>query len=170
MRRLSEWLEYPIRGLLWLGLAAGLLMMVHVSVDVIARTVFNHPLPGTTEIVAAYYMVAVAYLPWAWLALKDQHLAAEFFTRKASPRGKFWLDAFARTLTALFVIVFIWQTLLRAIRNSRANESWESAMGYLPIWPSRWLLPIAGALMVAYLILRIASDLARGSAAARDRQ
>lgn len=170
MARLIRWLELPIQGLFWLGLAAGVLMMCHVTVDVIARTVFNRPLPGTTEIVAAYYMVAVAYLPWAWLALNNQHLAAEFFTRKVSPRASFWLQIAAKTLMALFVTAFTWQTLLRAIRMSRAKESWESAMGYLPIWPSRWLLPVAGLLMAAYLVLRIAADLAGGSGRARIRK
>ena len=166
MERLGRWLEVPIRGLLWLGVAAGVLMMLHVSADVIGRTIFNHPLPGTTETVAAYYMVAVAYLPWAWLARNDQHIAAEYFTRKASPAAAFWLDILAKTATALFVAVFTWQTLLRAWRTSQAHESWQTAMGYLPVWPSRWLLPVAGALMFLYLLLRIASDLARRKAPA----
>ncbi len=162
MRRLIKWLELPIRALLWLGLLAGLLMMIHVTIDVVARTVFKQPLRGTTEIVAAYYMVAVAYLAWAWLALTDSHLAAQFLIRKISPRVSFWRDIAIKVLSAAFVATFTWQTYLRAARSTRANESWEAATGYLAIWPSRWLLPFAGAFMVAYLVLRIASDIASG--------
>ena len=68
MQRLLQWLEYPIHALLWLGMLAAVFMMFHVSADVVGRTVFNHPLEGTTEMVSAYYMVAVSYLPWAWIA------------------------------------------------------------------------------------------------------
>ena len=30
---------------------------------------------------------------------------------------------------------------------------------YIPVWPSRWVLPIAGALMAIYLVLRVLSDI-----------
>jgi TRAP-type C4-dicarboxylate transport system permease small subunit len=29
---------------------------------------------------------------------------------------------------------------------------------YIPVWPSRWVLPISGALMCLHLVLRIVSD------------
>jgi len=63
MTRLLAWLQKPIDLLLWIALAAGLLMMLHVTIDVAGRTLFNHPFEGTTEIVSAYYMVVAAYLP-----------------------------------------------------------------------------------------------------------
>ena len=63
MNRLLTWLQKPIDLLLWLSLLAGFLMMAHVTIDVTGRYVFNRPLDGTTEIVAAYYMVMVAYAP-----------------------------------------------------------------------------------------------------------
>jgi TRAP-type C4-dicarboxylate transport system permease small subunit len=63
MDRLLRWLQWPIDLLFWLGLLAGFLMMAHVTVDVTCRYLLNSPLEGTTEVVAAYYMVAVAYLP-----------------------------------------------------------------------------------------------------------
>ena len=61
--RLLRWLEWPIQLLLWIALLAGFLMMLHVSADVTGRSFFGRPLEGTTEIVSAYYMVIVAYLP-----------------------------------------------------------------------------------------------------------
>ncbi len=85
INRFLRWLDKPIDLLLWLGLIAGVLMMLHVSVDVAGRYLFNHPIEGTTEIVAAYYMVLVAYLPWAWLARDDRHIVAGFFKRIGSP-------------------------------------------------------------------------------------
>ena len=77
--RLLRWLEIPINLLLWVALIAGFLMMMHVGADVTGRTVFNRPLHGTTEIVSAWYMVAICYLPWAWIERRDNHIVAGMF-------------------------------------------------------------------------------------------
>jgi TRAP-type C4-dicarboxylate transport system permease small subunit len=158
MDRLLKWLEGPIQVLMWLGIVAGFLMMIHTAIDVAGRTIFNHPLPGTTEVVSAYYMVAVAYLPWAWVALNNGHITVELFTRRASPRVIFWLDVMAKVLTIVYVSVFTWQTEYMAVQQTRGGEAWEAASSFLPVWPSRWLLPIAGFLMTAYLVLRVIKD------------
>jgi TRAP-type C4-dicarboxylate transport system permease small subunit len=159
MDRLLKRLEGPIHILMWLGILAGLLMMLHIAADVVGRTVFNHPLPGTTEIVSAYYMVAVAYLPWAWVALNNGHITVELFTRKASPGTIVWLDIMAKVLTVIYVTVFIWQTAYMAIQQTASGEAWEASTGYLPVWPSRWLLPIAGFFMTAYILLTVIRDI-----------
>jgi hypothetical protein len=31
---------------------------------------------------------------------------------------------------------------------------------YIPVWPSRWILPVSGFFMVIYLVLRVISDVA----------
>jgi TRAP-type C4-dicarboxylate transport system permease small subunit len=158
MERLLKRLDVPIQIMMWLALIAGFLMMLHTAVDVAGRTLFNHPLPGTTEIVSAYYMVAVAYLPWAWVTLNNGHIIVELFTRRCSPRTIFWLDVMAKVLTIVYVTVFTWQTEYMAVQQTRGGEAWEAATGYLPVWPSRWLLPIAGFFMTAYLVLRVIKD------------
>src|ERR1043165_5059975 len=65
MNRLLALLDIPIRLCLWAAIGAGVLMMIHVTADVAMRTLFNSPIEGTTEVVAAYSMVIVAYLPLA---------------------------------------------------------------------------------------------------------
>ena len=47
----------------------------------------------------------------------------------------------------VYVSVFAWQTGIRAVQQTRAGEVWEAAGGFIPVWPSRWLLPIAARLM-----------------------
>ena len=157
--RALKWLEAPIQAALWVALAAGVLMMLHVCADVAGRTLFNRPLTGTTEVVAAFYMVATAFLPWAWVARNDQHIRADIFSRIGPPRVDRAVDFGVRLLTILYLTVFTWQTGVRALQQLRAGESWQVAGGYLAVWPSRWLLPIAGALMAAHLVLRLIKDL-----------
>ena len=163
MKRFLDWLEIPIHAFLWVGLVGGTLMMLHVTADVAGRTIFNHPIEGTTEIVSAYYMVAVAYLPWAWIARHDRHIHVDMFTIRMSPRPKFWLEIAVKIVTLLYVSLFTWRTTLRAISQTRAGEVWIAGTNYLPVWPSRWVLPIAGALMVVYLVARVTSDVAARS-------
>ena len=160
MNRLLRWLQKPIDLLLWLSLLAGFLMMAHVTIDVTGRYVFNRPLDGTTEIVAAYYMVMVAYAPWAWLASRDRHIVAGMLQRIGTPRFDFWLDIVVKIFTAVCVSVFTYQTFLAALRQMRAGEVWLAGTMYIPVWPSRWILPLSGFFMVIYLVLRVVSDVA----------
>ena len=112
MKRLLRWIEIPIHLFLWLGLLAGLLMMLHVTADVTGRYGFSRPIEGTTETVAAYYMVAIAYLPWAYLARHDRHIVAGIFTRIGSPRFDFWVEIGVKLLTTAYVSVFVYRTFL----------------------------------------------------------
>jgi TRAP-type C4-dicarboxylate transport system permease small subunit len=160
MNRLLRWLQKPIDLLLWLSLLAGFLMMMHVTIDVTGRYVFNRPLDGTTEIVAAYYMVMVAYAPWAWLASRDRHIVAGMFQHIGTPRFDFWLDVVVKIFTAVCVSVFTYQTFLAALRQMRAGEVWLAGTMYIPVWPSRWILPVSGFFMTVYLVLRVISDVA----------
>src|SRR5258708_15110596 len=152
MDRLLKWLEMPINALLWVALAAGFLMMLHVTVGVAGRTIFNHPCEGTTEIVSAYYMVVAAYLPWAWVTRNNGHLSVDLFTLRMSPRSVFWLEVAAKIATLVYVSVFTWRTFLRAIVQTQAGEVWQAGTTHLPVWPSRWMLPIAGFFMALYLV------------------
>lgn len=161
MERLLKWLEIPIHLSLWLGLFAAFLMMAHVTADVAGRTVLNRPIEGTTELVAAYYMVAVAYLPWAWIARNDGHIKVELFASFAPPRLLWWLELGVKSLTALYVALFTWRTSVRAMQQTELGEVWLAGTAYLPVWPSRWVLPVAGLLMCLYLVLRVVSDLTR---------
>jgi paraquat-inducible protein B len=60
------------------------------------------------------------------------------------------------------VAVFGWQTGLRAVQQTRSGEVWEAAGSFIPVWPSRWVLPLAALLMGIYLVLRILRDAGRG--------
>jgi TRAP-type C4-dicarboxylate transport system permease small subunit len=164
--RLMKWLEIPINIMLWIGLLAGFLMMMHVAADVTGRTVFNRPLHGTTEIVSGWYMVAICYLPWAWIERRDNHIVAGMFENFGTPRFSFWLNVVVKIVTLLYCAVFTWQTWIRAVQQTwgagPAGEVWEAAGGFIPVWPSRWMLPLASGSMGAYLVLRIIRDIGRG--------
>jgi TRAP-type C4-dicarboxylate transport system permease small subunit len=157
MDRLLKWIEIPIHLFMGVALLGGLLMMLHISADVAGRAL-SHPVLGTNEIASGYYMILVAYLPWALVSRNDQQIIVELFTMKLPPRAIAWLDIGAKILTVGYVGIFTWQTWLRALRQMAAGESIQVGGSYLAVWPSRFVLPAAGCLMVAYLILRVSRD------------
>ena len=160
--RLLRWLEWPIQIFLWIALVAGFLMMLHVSADVTGRYFFNRPLDGTTEIVAAYYMVIIAYLPWAYLARNDNHISVDIFTRLMPVAAAHWLDVAVKILVVAYLSLFVYQTASQAISQTRIHEVWQAGTTFLPVWPSRWVPPIASGLMLLYLVLKIIDDILKG--------
>jgi TRAP-type C4-dicarboxylate transport system permease small subunit len=167
MDRLIAWLQKPIDLMFWASLLAGVLMMLHVTVDVGGRYLLNRPLDGTTEIVAVYYMVMIAYAPWAYIASRDNHIVAGIFQHFGTPRTDFWLEIVVKVFTGFCVAVFTYQTSIQAMRQTRAGEVWLAGTMYIPAWPSRWVLPVAGGLMVIYVALRVLRDVMQGAAPAR---
>jgi TRAP-type C4-dicarboxylate transport system permease small subunit len=106
-------------------------------------------------------MVAVAYLPWVWLARHDQHIVAGVFQRIGSERFAIWAEIGVKLLTMTYVGVFAQQTYWRAVQQTRAGEVWEAAGGHILVWPTRWLLPLCAGMMAFYLLLRVIADAAR---------
>lgn len=158
MDRLLRWLEGPIHLLMWLALLGGFLMMVHVSLDVAGRALWK-PIAGTPEIVSGYYMILVAYLPWALIARNDDHIMVELFTRGLPPKAIAWLDIVAKIATTVYVAIFTRQTWLTALKQMANQESLQVGGSYLIVWPSRYVLPAAGLLMAIYLAVRVTRDI-----------
>jgi TRAP-type C4-dicarboxylate transport system permease small subunit len=153
--RPARLIEDPVNLLMWLSCIVGFMMMMHITVDVAGRVLFNNPLVGTIEIVAAYYMVAIAFLPLAYIVGNEGHIVVELFTRGLSPRGLFRLSTFVDIVTFAYMCLFAWQTGIEAVEQTEVGEVWETATGFVAVWPSRWLLPAGCALMAAFLLYRI---------------
>ncbi len=146
-------------GLFYVALVAGALMMVHVTVDVAARTLFNNPLPGTGEITATYYMIAAAFLPLAWVTLRDEHVTADIFVGNLPRPMRNVIAVLVDLLVIVYVSAFVWQSWLSALSRTSRGEVWEILGGYLPVWPTRWFLPVAGGAMLLVMVFRLLARL-----------
>lgn len=162
--RIDRVLELWSRALLALAILAGLAMMIHVTVDVFARTALNAPLRQTNQMVAAYYMIAVAFLPIALLGKHDDHISADVFTTMMGPRLRHFFSVFTLLLGMAYMVAFTWQSWLSAGRRTGQGEVLEISGGYMIVWPGRWLLPIAGASLFLCFTLRLVRLLIPGGA------
>lgn len=158
MDRLLAWLEWPIHVFMWVALLAGFLMMAHISLDVAGRALWR-PVVGTPEIVSGYYMIAVAYLPWTMITRDDDHIMVDLFTRALPRWVKAWLDIVVKIALIVYVAVFTWETWLTALKKMASQESLQVGGSYLIVWPSRYVLPATGVLMVVYLVVRVMRDI-----------
>jgi len=159
MNRIDGWIGVACDVLMWLGALAALLMMLHVAADVAGRYLFLAPLNGTLEIVANYYMVALTFLPIAWIARNEGHIIVELFTRKLSPSKLSKLEFATTLVTLVYVVVFAWMTAVSGVEETAKLEVREAADGFIPVWPSRWYLPIGLGMMAVFLAWRLVRTL-----------
>jgi len=135
----------------WIGGAGLILMMLHIAAEVVARYVFNSPLHGTVEIVSAYYMVAVVFLPLAMIERANGHIVVELVSQHLPRRVQDILIGIVALVSALYFSAFAWQTWSDALKKYAVGEQ---ALGTVAItvWPTRFYLPIGCALIVLVLV------------------
>lgn len=137
--------------LAWIAGVALILMMLHIAADVVARYIFNAPLHGTVEIVSAYYMVAVVFLPLAMIERSNGHIVVELVTQHLPRRGQDVLIGIIALASALYFGAFTWRTWGDALNKYAVGES---ALGtvQVTVWPTRFYLPIGCGLITIVLL------------------
>lgn len=158
---------FSSNGLMFLACAGVTLMMLHVTADVIGKYVFHTPVPATYETVQVYYMVALVFLPFAYVARGEGHIHVELFSRNLSPRNRSALDASVGILTLVWVCLLAWYAGEEAVTTTIDGELQETSDGFLLMWPSRWFIPFGCGAMALAVVLRIAEDLKRAVADGR---
>lgn len=139
-----------------LALAAGaamVLMMAHIVADVAMKYVLNDPIDGTTEVVAAYYMAAIVFLPLAYVAVLGEHLDVTLFTQRLSGLPLKLLSVLGLLATALYLGFIGYHGVIEALRRTAEGEAWETSVKLLAVWPSRWFLPIGAGAMGLYVLV-----------------
>lgn len=157
---IDRFLAATSNALLGLGAVVIVLMAAHVIADVASRYLLNQPLPGTIEIVSLYYMVAVIYLPLAYVQSRRQHIVVHQFTYWLPLRARLSLDAMVGLLATAILVVLAWRGILEAMRATAIGQQ-SDAGGYAILsWPPRWFVPLGLAVMALQTIMQSARDLA----------
>lgn len=135
------------------GLAIAL-MMVHITLDVVLRNVFNYPLPGTITIVSYYYMAIAAFMPLAFAEQKSAHISVEVFTdllpRNPQRHLAAWMLLFSAGVFALMTL----RSWEEAMSKYGINASVVQGEDSLPIWPTYFFLPLGCLLMFLVVVYK----------------
>lgn len=159
MQKLLNQLE---RVAIFIASLALMVMMLHVSFDVIGKFFFNTPLPLTMEMATYYYMTALVFLPLAALERNDSSLVhVELLYDHLSRRLKTVVLPLALSLAALYCACASWAAWKPALKAMRSG-SYAGSEIILSIWPSRFLPTIGFALLALALLLKTVLILRRG--------
>lgn len=114
-------------------------MMVLVSADVIAATVFGAPLQNVIEIVAFYLMIIIVFLPLGSTELRDAHIKTNILTQILPQKARLLTQALVGFAGIMMVGIMSYFSFNKAVQ---ATNRGEMMMGtaMIDIWPSRWIL------------------------------
>ena len=141
----------------WMAAVTLSLMALHVLADVIGRQLFGQPAPATTEVVAYYYMVAAVFLPLPFVELRNRSIAVDLFYN-LFPRGLQRASIAVATLaSAVFWGMLTFKASFDAIEAFEKGEMVDGTYT-VPIWPMRFLLPLAFGLATVVVSMRFVEE------------
>lgn len=142
MLRLSSMIRIVSSIQVDLAALAAVLILLQVTVDLVLRYFFSSPITSSTEIVAYYYLVPLVFLPMLSVEYYDHHITTDLFFLRFPKKMQETCLLLGSILSIALYAVLAWYSLSAAID---ATEKQEVVIGaeLLPIWPMRWILPIA---------------------------
>jgi TRAP-type C4-dicarboxylate transport system permease small subunit len=112
------------------GIVAGWVACM-TAVSIALRATISRPIPGDVELTQMGIALAIAlFLPWCqW---RGANIIVDFFTQRAAPRTRAWLDAIGAVLVAAMCTLLAWRTSVGALAVREAGET--SMILGLPMW------------------------------------
>lgn len=154
MHRVDRTLSYVVDALTVVAGLAIALMMLHVTADVVMRSVFNRPLPGTITIVSNYYMVIAAFVPLAFAERRNGHISVEVVTELLPPHVRKHLAGWMLTISGATFAVLAVRTWGEAMVKYQIGASIVQGESRIPIWQSYFFLPLGCALMFLVVLCK----------------
>ncbi|MEM6742792.1 MAG: TRAP transporter small permease [Pseudomonadota bacterium] len=138
-----------------IGALCVVLMVLHVTADVVGRYLFNAPLPGTIVVVANYYMILLVFLSIGIAEEKKAHISVEFFTDLLPTRAQPGVSLFGSLLTIPVIGVMMIGGFDEATKKTDTGATMEQGSQMIEIWQSYWAVPVGAALMAAVALYRV---------------
>lgn len=132
-----------------------IMMMVHISTDVVAKYIFRIPMPGTITVVSNYYMILVAFLPLAFTERRNGQISVEVVTVLLPGRVQRVLNVFSMIFCIAVFAALAWQGWIEAGRALEVGSFEIEQNIKLLTWPARYLLPIGCGLVAVTLVVKI---------------
>lgn len=136
------------RLLAYAGAAGVVLMMLHICADIVARNLFSANLASTAEMVSRYYMVALAFLPIAWVELRGEMISVELIDGFLRPWMLRVLNVGVAIICTVIYAALTWATWGSMVNALRMRSYIELGSFEFVTWPS-YLLPTTGFALAA---------------------
>lgn len=136
------------------GCVALVLMMLHITFDVLMRLI-GSPIPATVTIVPHYYMLPIIFLPLALTERNDAHITVEILVQFLGRKLQKALAVLAWAVSAGVFGILFYQTLLDALDKTEKGTFMMEVNWRIPIWASYYFLPVGFGAVILVLIYRI---------------
>jgi len=142
----------------WVAAAALVGMMLLTCADVVLRRSFNHPIPGTYEIVGLLGALLISFA-LAYTTAQKGHIAVEFLVQRFSKNIQRVIDAVNQLFGIMLFVILSWQSILYAMDLKESGE--VSMTVQMPIHPFVFGISIGCALVSLVLALDFYKSLKR---------
>jgi len=120
---------------------ACIVMMLHISVDVVFRGVLDTTLKGTLDVTSDWWMVTMVFLALAYAQLRNEHVRATVVTELLPDRWQRVAEIATVALMGLFALGLAYFGWTSAMDSLDIGESSDN-LRWLPLWPFRFMIPI----------------------------
>lgn len=143
------------RILVWIAGVALVLMMLHITVDVVANLVAGSPVPLTNATVTQYYMIAVAYLPLAAAELRGAHISVDLVVNQMSAGLRRAVDQLMQVICVVVYAALAAQAWQLALEKLARDAFLMEQATRVSTWPSYFMVPVGFGLVALLLALRL---------------
>lgn len=138
-----------------IGALAIFTLMTHVVTDVVLRNTTNAPIPATYEIVTNYYMIALAFIPLAWVERRGGMVQVEVIEPFLGTRALVWSDRLVALISTVIYGALTWVTWLTAVKNFETGVFVMAQNLAVPTWPAYFLVPLGFGLAALTTFIRM---------------
>ncbi|PHQ14515.1 TRAP transporter small permease [Marinobacter profundi] len=139
---MGAWLKKISNGAAVAVGAVTVLMMLHVTAEVLLRVLFGMHIPGTMEVVTYYYMVAAVFVGIFSCTTDDVHVRVDVVAQFLRGSVRRAVDGIGVVAMTVYFAIFSYGLYLQAVRSWKRQETVDAIVAELSIWPSRWLAVI----------------------------
>ncbi|MZR30652.1 TRAP transporter small permease [Sneathiella litorea] len=155
MRALNKLSDALAQTTIWFAAFTVILMCLHVAAGIVVRGLFSATLDGTVEIVSHFYMVIVAFVPWAYVQRKGEHVSVDILLAVLPEWANRVFRVIANLLTLIVLSYFAWALMDMAIRQMGLGELVETGTMDIPVWPARWIAFLGVVAMLCVLVVQL---------------
>ncbi|MFN3642601.1 MAG: TRAP transporter small permease [Gemmobacter sp.] len=164
MQLLVKIVDRAILALGILAAAAVVVMMAHVTLNVVVSLLFGTPIPGTLALVANYYMPLITFLPLAFVERIENHVAVEVVTQVFPAPARTHLYGWTFLFCFAVCGLLAFGTWIEAVEKYQIGSFRIERGLKVPTWPVRFAAPVSYGLLSLLFLLKFVSYLLGGTA------
>jgi TRAP-type C4-dicarboxylate transport system permease small subunit len=154
MRSVTRLIDFATTVLAGVAGVAVVLLMLHVTADVVARAVLGNTFPGTIIIVSNYYMIFIVCLPLAMVERADAHIGVDVVTNLFPEQARHRLIGWTYLLSAVVFGLVAYASWIEAVVQFNSGKFALERDIVFPTWIGYFAVPVGYGMGTIYAVLK----------------